>query len=100
MKAQLGQMKAQLAAERAVRRRHAEAAAWATDHQHRARRTHARTSNETLKQLGFAGVLYANLALQSAVRGMQLALGALRRNGQVGEAADFSRSVLANANAW
>ena len=27
--------------------------------------------NEKLKELGFAGVLYANLALQSAVRGMQ-----------------------------
>ena len=43
--------------------------------------------NAKLKELGFAGVLYANVALQSAVRGMQLALGALRRNGQVGDAA-------------
>ena len=34
--------------------------------------------NEKLKQLGFAGVLYANLALQASVRGMQLALGVLR----------------------
>jgi len=42
--------------------------------------------NAKLKQLGFAGVLYANLALQASLRGMQLALGALRKNGQVGEA--------------
>src|SRR5712691_7013684 len=42
--------------------------------------------NERLKELGFAGVLYANIALQSALRGMQLALGALRKNGQVGDA--------------
>jgi 2-methylisocitrate lyase-like PEP mutase family enzyme len=41
--------------------------------------------NEKLKQLGFAGVLYANLALQASVRGMQLALGALRKKGQVGD---------------
>jgi 2,3-dimethylmalate lyase len=50
--------------------------------------------NEKLKQLGFAGVLYANLALQASVRGMQLALGALRKKGQVGDdvalAVDFS----------
>jgi 2-methylisocitrate lyase-like PEP mutase family enzyme len=50
--------------------------------------------NETLKQLGFAGVLYANLALQASVRGMQLALDVLRKNGQVGDAnalaVDFS----------
>jgi 2-methylisocitrate lyase-like PEP mutase family enzyme len=50
--------------------------------------------NEELKTLGFAGVLYANLALQSAVRGMQLALGTLHRNGRVGDdpslAVDFS----------
>src|SRR3954454_18094827 len=38
--------------------------------------------NEKLKQLGFAGVLYANLALQASVRGMQLALDVLRKNGQ------------------
>jgi 2-methylisocitrate lyase-like PEP mutase family enzyme len=51
-------------------------------------------ANETLKQLGFAGVLYANLALQASVRGMQLALDVLRKNGQVGDASalavDFS----------
>src|SRR4051794_24915454 len=50
--------------------------------------------NERLKQLGFAGVLYANLALQASVRGMQLALDVLRKNGQVGDAStlavDFS----------
>jgi len=50
--------------------------------------------NAKLKELGFAGVLYANLALQASLRGMQLALGALRQNGQVGDAntlaVDFS----------
>jgi 2-methylisocitrate lyase-like PEP mutase family enzyme len=46
--------------------------------------------NEKLKALGYAGVLYANIALQSAVRGMQLALGALRESGQVGEAAELA----------
>ena len=47
-------------------------------------------SNDKLKQLGFAGVLYANLALQASLRGMQLALGALRKNGQVGDAASLA----------
>ena len=51
-------------------------------------------ANDELKQLGFAGVLYANLALQASLRGMQLALGALRKNGRVGDAntlaVDFS----------
>ncbi len=50
--------------------------------------------NEKLKAIGFAGVLYANLALQASLRGMQIALGALRKNGQVGDvnaiAVDFS----------
>jgi 2-methylisocitrate lyase-like PEP mutase family enzyme len=50
--------------------------------------------NEKLRELGFAGVLYANLALQASLRGMQLALGALRKNGRVGDdsalAVDFS----------
>jgi len=50
--------------------------------------------NEKLKQIGFAGVLYANLALQASLRGMQLALGVLRKTGQVGDASalavDFS----------
>jgi 2-methylisocitrate lyase-like PEP mutase family enzyme len=42
--------------------------------------------NDTLKELGFAGVLYANVALQASLYGMQLALGALRRDGQAGGA--------------
>jgi len=51
-------------------------------------------SNAKLREIGFAGVLYANLALQASLRGMQVALGALRKNGQVGDvnaiAVDFS----------
>jgi 2-methylisocitrate lyase-like PEP mutase family enzyme len=43
-------------------------------------------SNEELKRLGFAGVLYANTALQAAVLGMQRALSHLKQNGQVGTA--------------
>jgi 2-methylisocitrate lyase-like PEP mutase family enzyme len=35
--------------------------------------------------LGFAIVLYANAALQGAVRGMNLALGSLRDNGRLEE---------------
>jgi 2-methylisocitrate lyase-like PEP mutase family enzyme len=51
--------------------------------------------NEKLKELGYAGVIYANVALQSAVMGMQAALGELRRKGYMGDAAatmaaDFS----------
>jgi len=50
--------------------------------------------NERLKELGYAGVIYANVALQAAVKGMQAALSELRRNGHMGEAAklavDFS----------
>jgi 2-methylisocitrate lyase-like PEP mutase family enzyme len=50
--------------------------------------------NEKLKELGFAGVIYANVALQSAVKGMQAALGELRRTGHMGDASklvvDFS----------
>jgi 2-methylisocitrate lyase-like PEP mutase family enzyme len=50
--------------------------------------------NETLKELGYAGVIYANVALQAAVKGMQAALGELRRKGHMGDAthmvADFS----------
>jgi 2-methylisocitrate lyase-like PEP mutase family enzyme len=42
--------------------------------------------NEKLKQLGYAGVLYANVALQSALRGMQEALGVLRKDGRMGDA--------------
>src|SRR5262252_3674722 len=50
--------------------------------------------NEKLKELGYAGVIYANVALQSALKGMQAALGELRRKGHMGDAmklvADFS----------
>jgi 2-methylisocitrate lyase-like PEP mutase family enzyme len=51
--------------------------------------------NEKLKELGYAGVIYANVALQAAVKGMQAALGELRRKGCMGDAAttmvaDFS----------
>ena len=50
--------------------------------------------NEKLKELGFAGVIYANVALQASLFGMQAALGELRRKGHMGEAAkmvvDFS----------
>src|SRR5215813_6897034 len=47
-------------------------------------------SNDKLKELGFAGVLYANLALQASLRGMQLALGALHKQGQVGDAVSLA----------
>jgi 2-methylisocitrate lyase-like PEP mutase family enzyme len=43
--------------------------------------------NEKLCALGFAAVLYANVALQSALRGMQEALSVLRRDGRMGDAA-------------
>jgi 2,3-dimethylmalate lyase len=50
--------------------------------------------NTKLKELGYAGVIYANLALQSALKGMQAALGELRRRGDMGAAlnlvTDFS----------
>src|SRR3954465_9960730 len=46
-------------------------------------------SNEELKHLGFAGVLYANTALQAAVLGMQRALGHLKNNGRIGNAPDL-----------
>ena len=50
--------------------------------------------NAKLKEVGYAGVIYANLALQSALKGMQAALGELRRRGHIGDAlnliADFS----------
>jgi 2-methylisocitrate lyase-like PEP mutase family enzyme len=62
-------------------------------------------SNDTLKELGFAGVLYANVALQASIRGMQLALGTLREKGVIGDAAglfvDFSeRQRLVDKPAW
>jgi 2-methylisocitrate lyase-like PEP mutase family enzyme len=50
--------------------------------------------NEKVKELGYAGVIYANVALQAAVLGMQAALSELRRKGHMGDAtrlvADFS----------
>jgi 2-methylisocitrate lyase-like PEP mutase family enzyme len=46
--------------------------------------------NARLKDLGFAGVIYANIALQAALHGMQHALGELRKNGQVGDAGVFA----------
>jgi len=42
--------------------------------------------NQKLKELGYAGVIYANVALQAAVKGMQAALGELSRKGHMGEA--------------
>jgi 2-methylisocitrate lyase-like PEP mutase family enzyme len=61
--------------------------------------------NERLKQLGFAGVLYANIALQASIRGMQLALGILRDKGTIGDASvltvDFmERQRLVDKPAW
>jgi 2-methylisocitrate lyase-like PEP mutase family enzyme len=46
-------------------------------------------SNDDMKKLGFAGVLYANTALQAAVLGMQRALSHLKGNGQMGNAKDM-----------
>ena len=46
-------------------------------------------SNAELKTLGFAGVIYANTALQAAVLGMQRALGRLRQDGQMGDVTDL-----------
>jgi 2-methylisocitrate lyase-like PEP mutase family enzyme len=62
-------------------------------------------SNARLKELGFAGVLYANVALQASIRGMQLALGTLRQTGAIGDASllavDFSeRQRLVDKAAW
>jgi len=51
-------------------------------------------TNEKLQELGFAGVIYANVALQASLLGMQAALGELRRKGSMGDATklvvDFS----------
>jgi 2-methylisocitrate lyase-like PEP mutase family enzyme len=46
-------------------------------------------ANDEMKKLGFAGVLYANTALQAAVFGMQRALNHLKTNGQMGNATDM-----------
>ena len=48
--------------------------------------------NAEMKQLGFAGVLYANTALQAAMFGMQRALAHLHTNGQMGDATDLLTS--------
>jgi 2-methylisocitrate lyase-like PEP mutase family enzyme len=48
--------------------------------------------NDELKKLGFAGVIYANTALQAAVLGMQRALAHLKQNGQIGNATDLLAS--------
>jgi 2-methylisocitrate lyase-like PEP mutase family enzyme len=42
-------------------------------------------SQERLAQMGFALVLYANVALQSAIKGMQSALGQLKEKGELDE---------------
>jgi 2-methylisocitrate lyase-like PEP mutase family enzyme len=42
-------------------------------------------SNDEMKKLGFAGILYANTALQAAVFGMQRALNHLNKNGRMGD---------------
>ena len=44
------------------------------------------TDRAAAAQMGFSLVLYANVALQGAVKGMQLALTALRENGSLNEA--------------
>ncbi len=46
-------------------------------------------TNDKLKSLGYAMALYANVALQSAVHGMQVALGRLRTAGKVGDPTGF-----------
>src|SRR5215470_2788504 len=61
--------------------------------------------NEKLKELGFAGVIYANVALQAALLGMQAALGELKRKGHMGDATklvvDFSeRQRLVHKNEY
>ena len=48
--------------------------------------------NHKLKELGYAAVLYANVALQSALRGMQEALAVLRKDGRMGAAAKLAAS--------
>ena len=48
--------------------------------------------NEKLRELGFAGVLYANTALQAAVLGMQRALAHLKQHGNMASATDLLAS--------
>ena len=50
------------------------------------------TSQADLRQMGFGLVLYANTALQAAVHGMQAALGALKRDGDLSKAGDLLAS--------
>jgi 2-methylisocitrate lyase-like PEP mutase family enzyme len=45
--------------------------------------------NDELKKLGFAGVLYANAALQAALHGMQGALSHLKQHGSMSGASDM-----------
>jgi 2-methylisocitrate lyase-like PEP mutase family enzyme len=45
--------------------------------------------NQQLRQLGFAGVLYANTALQAALLGMQRALSHLKQHGHISGAAEM-----------
>jgi 2-methylisocitrate lyase-like PEP mutase family enzyme len=47
-----------------------------------------------LGRMGYSMVLYANAALQGAVLGMQRALGALKRDGQLGEDAELVAPFL------
>jgi 2-methylisocitrate lyase-like PEP mutase family enzyme len=62
--------------------------------------------NDKLKELGYAGVLYANVALQASIRGMQLALGTLHKDGRMGDAAEklavgfAERQRLVDKAAW
>ena len=45
--------------------------------------------NAELRKLGFAGVIYANTALQAAVLGMQKALAHLKADGRIGDGVDL-----------
>jgi 2-methylisocitrate lyase-like PEP mutase family enzyme len=45
--------------------------------------------NAKLRELGFAGAIYANAALQAAMLGMQRALAHIRQHGQIGNATDL-----------
>jgi 2-methylisocitrate lyase-like PEP mutase family enzyme len=48
--------------------------------------------NERVKELGFAGVIYANTALQAAVLGMQRALAHLKKQGRISDATELLAS--------
>jgi 2-methylisocitrate lyase-like PEP mutase family enzyme len=49
-------------------------------------------SNTAVRQMGFAGVLYANTALQASLHGMQRALKHLKHNGRIGDASGIMAS--------